>query len=297
LGTSLQRTSKVDRSDPTVASAHSQSPSQDCSSRSSSRTKRGSEAPLVQNWSDWRRPSGLRHTGTRLPLPRTGRGSGPPSSEAPSSDALAISASAATGGSTAGTATTSAEAGASAGIASGGLEAAAAPAASLGTTTASTEESASGACPTTTCAAWAPRFGASCKKASWPARPGAALAAEADAVLRTFRGAHRSNHASACWEEKEEQDQGTRRKSQDEDILRYLPTLSHDQSCLWGGLSSLDPRRCHRGQPRCRLQHHPCLGRPRHQRDGLPRHSHDDPRITLLRSRHRQQFLGNSASA
>jgi hypothetical protein len=52
LGTSLQRTSKVDRSDPTVASAHSQSPSQDCSSRSSSRTKRGSKAPLVQNRSD-----------------------------------------------------------------------------------------------------------------------------------------------------------------------------------------------------------------------------------------------------
>ena len=78
LGTSLRRTSKVDRSDPTVASAHSRSPSQDCSSRSSSRTKRGSEAPLVQNRSDWRRPSGLHHAGTRLPLPRTGRGSAPP---------------------------------------------------------------------------------------------------------------------------------------------------------------------------------------------------------------------------
>jgi hypothetical protein len=45
LGTSLQKTFKVDRSDPTVASAHSRSPSQDCSSRSSSRTKKGSEAP------------------------------------------------------------------------------------------------------------------------------------------------------------------------------------------------------------------------------------------------------------
>jgi hypothetical protein len=186
---SLQRTSKVDRSDPTVASTHSRSPSQDCFSRSSSRMKRGSEAPRVQNRSDWRRPSGLRRTGTRLPLPRTSRGSAPPSSEASSSDASAISASASTGGSTARTATASAEAGASAGNASGGLEAAAAPAVSLGTTAASTEDSASGARPTATCAAWGPRFGASCEEASWPARPGAALVAEAGAVLRAFRGA------------------------------------------------------------------------------------------------------------
>jgi hypothetical protein len=78
LGTSLQRTSKVDRSDPTVASAHSRSPSQDCSSRSSSRTKRGSEAPRVWNRSNWRRPSGLRRAGTRLPLDGTGRGPAPP---------------------------------------------------------------------------------------------------------------------------------------------------------------------------------------------------------------------------
>jgi hypothetical protein len=49
LGTSLQKTSKDDRSDPTIASAHSWSSSQDCSSRSSSRTKRGSEASRVRN--------------------------------------------------------------------------------------------------------------------------------------------------------------------------------------------------------------------------------------------------------
>jgi hypothetical protein len=104
LGMSLQRTSKVNRSNPTVASAHSRSPSQDCSSRSSSRTKRGSEAPRVWNRSNWRRPSELRRVGTRLPLDGTGRGPAPPSSKAPSSDALAISASAATGGSTARTA-------------------------------------------------------------------------------------------------------------------------------------------------------------------------------------------------
>jgi hypothetical protein len=52
LGTSLQKTSKDDRSDPTVASAHSRSSSQDCSSRSSSRTKRGSKAPRVRNRSN-----------------------------------------------------------------------------------------------------------------------------------------------------------------------------------------------------------------------------------------------------
>jgi hypothetical protein len=76
LGTSLQKTSSDDRSDPTVASAHSRSSSQDWSSRSSSRTKTGSEASRVRNRSNWRRTSGLRRTsdeaaarwdGSRLP--------------------------------------------------------------------------------------------------------------------------------------------------------------------------------------------------------------------------------------
>jgi hypothetical protein len=78
LRTSLQKTSKEDRSDPTIASAHSRSSSQDCSSRSSSRTKKGSEASRVQNRSNWRRPSELRRAGTRLPLDGTGRGPAPP---------------------------------------------------------------------------------------------------------------------------------------------------------------------------------------------------------------------------
>jgi hypothetical protein len=78
LGTSLQKTSKDDRSDPIVASAHSQSSSQDCSSRSSSRTKKGSEASWVRNRSNWRRPSELCRAGTRLPLGGTGRVSTPP---------------------------------------------------------------------------------------------------------------------------------------------------------------------------------------------------------------------------
>jgi hypothetical protein len=75
---SLQKTSKDDRSDPTVASAHSRSSSQDCSSRSSSRTKKGSEASRVRNRSNWRRPSELRRAGTRLPLGGPGHGSTPP---------------------------------------------------------------------------------------------------------------------------------------------------------------------------------------------------------------------------
>jgi hypothetical protein len=53
LGTSLQKTSSVDRSDPTVDSAHSRSSSQDWSSRSSSRTKTGFEASRVRNRSNW----------------------------------------------------------------------------------------------------------------------------------------------------------------------------------------------------------------------------------------------------
>jgi hypothetical protein len=110
-------------------------------------------------------------------------------SPASSSGASTISASAATGGSTARTTTASAEASASADNASGGFEAAAAPAISLGTTAASTEESASGAHPTATCASCALCLEAHCVGASLPARPGAALAIEADAVLRTFRGA------------------------------------------------------------------------------------------------------------
>jgi hypothetical protein len=77
LGTSLQKTSKDDRSDPTVASAHSRSSSQDCSPRSSSRTKKGFEASRVRNQSNWRRPSELRRAGTRLSLGGTGRGPAP----------------------------------------------------------------------------------------------------------------------------------------------------------------------------------------------------------------------------
>jgi hypothetical protein len=69
----------VDRSDPIAASAHSRSSSRDCSSRSSSRMKRGFKAPRVQNQSACPcRSSGSRRARIRSPLPRTGRGFAPP---------------------------------------------------------------------------------------------------------------------------------------------------------------------------------------------------------------------------
>jgi hypothetical protein len=317
LGTSLERTSRVDRSDPTVASAHSRSSSQVCSSRSSSRTRRGSEAPRVQNWSlSPRRSLGPRYARMRSPLPTTGRGSAPPSSETPappaagapgtssaegagsrsptsSGGASAISTSATTGGSTARTATASAEAGASIGNPPGGLEAAVTPAAPLGTTAASTEGSASGTRPTATRAASATRFGHLVRRPAGQRGPVQHWLQKSTPSCGPFWEPDRSNRASVCWVEREEQDQDTRRRSRDKGILRYLPTPGHDQSCLRGGPSSLDPRGHHRGLPRCRLRHHPCLGRSRHQRDGLPRRNHDDLRISLLCSRHGQRLLGN----
>jgi hypothetical protein len=73
----------VDRSDPIAASAYSRSSSRDCSSCLSSRTKRGSKAPRVQNRSACPHHSfGLRRVGIRSPLPKTGRGSVRPSSKA-----------------------------------------------------------------------------------------------------------------------------------------------------------------------------------------------------------------------
>jgi hypothetical protein len=61
----------VDRSDPIAVSAYSRSSSRDCSSRSSSRTKRGFEAPRVQNRSACPRHSlGSCRAGVRSPLPK-----------------------------------------------------------------------------------------------------------------------------------------------------------------------------------------------------------------------------------
>jgi hypothetical protein len=82
----------VDRSDPIAASAYSRSSSRDCSSRSSLRRRRGSEAPWLQNRSACPHHSlGLRRAGIRPLLPETGRGSACPSTEAsgpPAVDAL-----------------------------------------------------------------------------------------------------------------------------------------------------------------------------------------------------------------
>jgi hypothetical protein len=73
----------ADRSDPIAASAYSRSSSRDCSSRSSSRTKRGFEVPRVQNRSACPHYSlGSRRAGIRSLLPKTGRGSARPSSKA-----------------------------------------------------------------------------------------------------------------------------------------------------------------------------------------------------------------------
>jgi hypothetical protein len=83
LGTSLERISMVDRSDPIAASACSRSSSRDCSSRSSLRRKRGSEAPRLQNRNTGPHHSlGLHRLGIRTLLPKTGRGSACPSSKA-----------------------------------------------------------------------------------------------------------------------------------------------------------------------------------------------------------------------
>jgi hypothetical protein len=73
----------VDQSDPNAASVYSRSSSRDCSSRSSSRTKRGFEAPRVQNRSACPHHSlGLHRTGIRSSLPKTGCDSARPSSKA-----------------------------------------------------------------------------------------------------------------------------------------------------------------------------------------------------------------------
>jgi hypothetical protein len=145
LGTSLQKTSSDDRSDPTVASARSRSSSQDWSSCSSSRTKTGSEAPRVRNRSNWRRASGLCRTTMRLPPGWTDRASTPASSETLGAVTPAIPTLAATGRSPTGTAATSVAAGAGVADTTGGLGATSASAASLITMAASAEEPASGA--------------------------------------------------------------------------------------------------------------------------------------------------------
>jgi hypothetical protein len=179
LGMSLQKTSSDDRSDPTVASAHSRSSSQDWSSRSSSRPKAGSEASRVRNRSNWRRPSELCRTTTRLPPSGIDRASTPPSPEAPSADASAVSTSAATGRSPTGTAATSVVVGAGMAGTSSGLGTTSASAASPITMAASAEEPASGTCSTATGAARAPCGGTPCGRSAerqgperrWPHRP------------------------------------------------------------------------------------------------------------------------------
>jgi hypothetical protein len=87
----------VNRSDLIAASACSWSSFRDCSSRSSLRKRRSSEAPRLQNRSGCPCHSlGLCCTGIRLLLPKTGHGSARPSSKASSppvvdaSDTIAV---------------------------------------------------------------------------------------------------------------------------------------------------------------------------------------------------------------
>jgi hypothetical protein len=151
LGTSPQRTSSDDRSNPIDASAHLRSSSQDRSSSSSSRTKIGPEASRVRNRSNWARASGLRCTATRLPPSREHRASAPTSSEAPGANAAAVSTLAASGRSPTGTVPTAAAADAGMADMAGELGTASAPAASPITMATSAEEPASGTCSPGTC--------------------------------------------------------------------------------------------------------------------------------------------------
>jgi hypothetical protein len=151
LGTSPQRTSSDDRSEPTVASARLRSSSQDWSSSSSSRMKIGSEASRVRNRSNWPRASGLRRTATRLPPAWMNCASTPTSSEAPGADAAAVSTPAATICSPTGTVPTAVVADAGMADTAGGLGTASAPAASPITMAASAEEPTSGTCSPGTC--------------------------------------------------------------------------------------------------------------------------------------------------
>jgi hypothetical protein len=104
-----------------------------------------------------------------------------------------------------------------------------------------------GARPTATCVAWAPRFGASCKKANWPARPGAALVAEAGAVLRAFRGARPVEPCLRLLGRKGRAGSG---HTKEEPGRRYPKILTHSgpRSIVPGG-RSLEPR-CPKVPPR-----------------------------------------------
>jgi hypothetical protein len=92
MGTSLERISMVNRSDLIAASACSRSSFRDCSSRSSLRKRRSSEAPRLQNRNGCpRHLLGLRCVGIRPLLPKMGRDSACPSTKAsgpPAVDAL-----------------------------------------------------------------------------------------------------------------------------------------------------------------------------------------------------------------
>jgi hypothetical protein len=136
-------------------------------------------------------------------------------------------------------------------------------------------------------------LGASREEASRPAWPGAALAAEAGAVLRTFRGARLVKPCLRLLGRKGKAGSGHTKK---EPGQRYPQILTH--SGPWPIVTAgrpLEPRSL-RALPRFAPlpASAPSPPRaPRRRRDGPPRCSHDELRINLLRGRHGQRLLGH----
>jgi hypothetical protein len=111
--------------------------------------------------------------------------------------------------------------------------------------------------------------------------------------LRTFQGARPVEPCLRLLGGKGRAGSGHTKK---EPGQRYPQILTHSRPRpIVPAGRSLEPR-SPRVPPRLAplpASHRPCLGRPRHQRDGLPRRSHDDPRISFLCIRHGQRLLGN----
>jgi hypothetical protein len=105
--------------------------------------------------------------------------------------------------------------------------------------------------------------------------PSVALAVEADAVLRTFRGARPVEPCLRLLGGKGKAGSGHTKK---EPKQRYPQILTHS------GPRPIVPA----GRPLG-----PRLRHPGHRRDGPPRRIHDDLRINLLCGRHGQRLLGH----
>jgi hypothetical protein len=117
---------------------------------------------------------------------------------------------------------------------------------------------------------------------------------QAGVVLRAFRGARSvSPWLRLLGKKGKNHGQYIRKKNQGEDVPGYSPASGHDQPCLGGGLSDLDPRQRRRGPLRRRLRHHPCFERPGRLGGGLLRHRHDDLGAAPLRCRRGRRLSGS----